>query len=225
MGRALKNTFLTFIDAIPSLFLLILIIGGIVGGIFTATEASAVAVLYTFILTVFIYKEIKLKDVPKILLNSSNTTSIVTLLIATSMGMSWVMSFEDIPQAVSSGLLSISDNGIIILLMINLILLFVGIFMDMTPAVLIFTPIFLPIVTTLGIDPIHFGIIMVMNLCIGLCTPPVGSVLFIGCSVAGLPIQKVIKPLVPMFIGMILVLMLVTYIPWITMAVPQFFGF
>ena len=217
--------FLTFIDAIPSLFLLILIIGGIVGGIFTATEASAVAVLYTFILTVFIYKEIKLKDVPKILLNSSNTTSIVTLLIATSMGMSWVMSFEDIPQAVSSGLLSISDNGIIILLMINLILLFVGIFMDMTPAVLIFTPIFLPIVTTLGIDPIHFGIIMVMNLCIGLCTPPVGSVLFIGCSVAGLPIQKVIKPLVPMFIGMILVLMLVTYIPWITMAVPQFFGF
>ena len=141
------------------------------------------------------------------------------------MGMSWVMSFEDIPQAVSSGLLSISDNGIIILLMINLILLFVGIFMDMTPAVLIFTPIFLPIVTTLGIDPIHFGIIMVMNLCIGLCTPPVGSVLFIGCSVAGLPIQKVIKPLVPMFIGMILVLMLVTYIPWITMAVPQFFGF
>lgn len=222
---SLKNMFLTFIDAIPSLFLLILIIGGIVGGIFTATEASAVAVLYTFILTVFIYKEIKLKDVPKILLNSSNTTSIVTLLIATSMGMSWVMSFEDIPQAVSSGLLSISDNGIIILLMINLILLFVGIFMDMTPAVLIFTPIFLPIVTTLGIDPIHFGIIMVMNLCIGLCTPPVGSVLFIGCSVAGLPIQKVIKPLVPMFIGMILVLMLVTYIPWITMAVPQFFGF
>ncbi len=222
---SVKVVFKTFIDAVPSLFLLVLIIGGIVAGIFTATEASAVAVLYTFILTVFIYKEIKLKDVPKILLSSTNTTSIVTLLIATSMGMSWVMSYEDIPQSVSEGLLSISDNGIVILLLINLILLFVGIFMDMTPAVLIFTPIFLPIVTTLGIDPIHFGIILVMNLCIGLCTPPVGSVLFIGCSVADLPIQKVVKPLLPLFVGMIIVLMIITYVPAITMFVPEFFGF
>ncbi|CAN0054798.1 unnamed protein product, partial [Chrysoparadoxa australica] len=222
---SIKYLFKTFIDAVPSLFLLVLIIGGIVGGIFTATEASAVAVLYTFVLTVFIYKEIKLKDVPKILLSSTNTNSIVMLLIATSMGMSWVMSYEDIPQSVSEGLLSISDNGIVILLLINLILLFVGIFMDMTPAVLIFTPIFLPIVTSLGIDPIHFGIIMVMNLCIGLCTPPVGSVLFIGCSVANLPIQKVVKPLLPLFVGMIIILLLITYIPAITMVIPEFFGF
>ena len=113
--------------------------------------------------------------------------------------MSWVMSYENIPQEISNTLLSISDNPIVILIIINLILLFVGVFMDMTPAVLIFTPIFLPIVTKLGMDPIHFGIIMIMNLCIGLCTPPVGSVLFVGCSVAGLKIQQVIKPLLHYF--------------------------
>jgi tripartite ATP-independent transporter DctM subunit len=136
--------------------------------------------------------------------------------------MSWIMSFENIPQNVSSGLLSLSDNPVVILLVINFILLFVGIFMDMTPAVLIFTPIFLPIVSAqLGMDPIHFGIIMVLNLCVGLCTPPVGSVLFIGCSVAGLKIEQVIKPLLPMFIIMIVVLMLVTYIPSLSLWLPD----
>ena len=148
------------------------------------------------------------------------------LLIATSIGLSWVMSFENIPQTVSNGLLSLSSNPFIILLMINLILLFVGIFMDMTPAVLIFTPIFLPIVTTqLGMDPIHFGIIMILNLNIGLCTPPVGSVLFIGCSVANMKIQDVVKPLIPFFIAMIAILIIITFFPSITMFVPRLFGF
>jgi TRAP-type C4-dicarboxylate transport system permease large subunit len=216
-----KFAFKKFIDAFPSLLMLVIVIGGIVAGFFTATEASAVAVLYALILAL-IYKEITFRDLPAIILKSIRTTCIVLLLVATSIGMSWIMSFENIPQNVSTGLLSLSDNPIVILLVINFILLFVGIFMDMTPAVLIFTPIFLPIVSAqLGMDPIHFGIVIVLNLCVGLCTPPVGSVLFIGCSVANLKIEQVIKPLLPMFIVMFIVLMLVTYIPTLSLWLPN----
>lgn len=219
---SLKEVGRTFVAAVPSLFLLIIVIGGIVTGVFTATEASAVAVLYTLVLG-FVYKEITIKSLPEILLDSTVTTAIVMLLIGASMSMSWVMSFENIPQSISSSLLAISDNPIIILLIINLILLFVGIFMDMTPAVLIFTPIFLPIVTAMGMDPVHFGIIMVLNLCIGLCTPPVGSVLFVGIGVAQTTIQKVMKPLLPLFLAMIVALFLVTYIPQLSLWLPSLF--
>jgi len=219
---SLKQVFKTFVDAVPSLFLLIVVIGGIVTGIFTATEASAIAVLYTLILG-FIYKEITLTNLPQILLDSSVTTAIVMLLIGASMSMSWVMSYEKIPQEISNVLLQVSDNKVVILLIINLILLFVGIFMDMTPAVLIFTPIFLPVVTKLGMDPIHFGIIMVLNLCIGLTTPPVGSVLFVGVGIAKTTIQKVIKPLIPLFLVMILALFIVTYFPQLSLWLPSLF--
>jgi len=220
---SLKQVFKTFVDAVPSLFLLVLVIGGIVGGIFTATEASAIAVLYSLVLG-FIYKQITFKKLPNIFLNASATTAVVMLLIAASMSMSWALSFEHIPQDISSGLLSITDNKIALLLIINIILLMVGIFMDITPAVLIFTPIFLPIVTKLGIDPVHFGIIMILNLCIGLCTPPVGSVLFVGVGVAKTSIEKVIKPLLPLFAAMILALFLITYIPELTLWLPGLFG-
>ncbi|ANW95225.1 hypothetical protein AXE80_02515 [Wenyingzhuangia fucanilytica] len=219
----LKQVFKTFIDAVPSLLLLIIVIGGIVVGVFTATEASAIAVLYTFLLGI-IYKEINLKSLPEILLDSSCTTAIVMLLIGASMSMSWVMSFENIPQDISNVLLGISDNKIVILIIINLLLLFVGVFMDMTPAVLIFTPIFLPVVTALGMDPIHFGMIMVLNLSIGLCTPPVGSVLFVGIGVANTTIDKVIKPLLPLFLAMIVSLFLVTYFPSLSLWLPGVFG-
>ena len=219
----LKEVFMKFLDALPSLFLLIVVIGGIIAGIFTATEASAIAVLYTIILSMLIYRQVKVKDLPEILIQTVITTAVVMLLIGTSMGMSWVMSFENIPQGVSEALLSISDNKIVVLIIINLILLFVGVFMDMTPAVLIFTPIFLPVVTKLGVDPIHFGIIMVLNLCIGLCTPPVGAVLFVGCSVAGISISKVVKPLLPLFVAMVVALLLVTYIPEISLWLPRLF--
>lgn len=219
---SLKEVGKTFIDALPSLFMLVVVIGGIVTGIFTATEASAIAVLYSLILG-FIYKEITLPKLPQILLDSSATTAIVMLLIGSSMCMSWALSYENIPQDISSGLLSLSDNKIVILLIINLLLLFVGIFMDMTPAVLIFTPIFLPVVTKLGLDPVHFGIIMVLNLCIGLCTPPVGSVLFVGVGVAKTTIEKVFKPLLPLFIAMIIALFLVTYIPQLSLWAPSLF--
>jgi len=220
-GEALKK----FFDSIPSLLLVIIVIGGIVAGYFTATEASAIAVFYALILSVFVYKEVKLKDLPKILLQSASTTAIVMLLIGTSMAMSWVMAYENIPQNVAQALIALSDSKIVILVIINLILLFVGTFMDMTPAVLIFTPIFLPVAVQLGINPIHFGIIMVMNLSIGLCTPPVGSVLFVGCSVAELPIMKVIRPLIPFFIAMIVTLLLVTYIPELSLLIPRLFGY
>ena len=139
------------------------------------------------------------------------------------MSMSWVMSYENIPQSVSEALLALSDNKYVILLIINLLLLFVGTFMDMTPAVLIFTPIFLPVMENLGVEPVHFGIIMVMNLCVGLCIPPVGSVLFIGVGVAKTSIQKVIKPLLPLYVVMAIVLSLVTFIPAISLWLPQMF--
>lgn len=210
--------------AFPSLLLLFIVIGGIVAGFFTATEASAVAVLYTLVLG-FLYEEIGIKDLPKILLDSSKTSAIVMLLIAASMSMSWILSYENIPQSLSEVLLSISDNSLVILIIINLLLLFVGIFMDMTPAVLIFTPIFLPIVKTLGIDPIQFGIMMVLNLCIGLCTPPVGSVLFVGIGIANTSIERVIKPLLPLFIAMIIALVFIILFPAITLWLPQKFGF
>ncbi|MBX2963510.1 MAG: TRAP transporter large permease [Cyclobacteriaceae bacterium] len=215
----------TFMDALPSLFMLIIVIGGIVAGFFTATEASSIAVLYSLILA-FIYREIKTEQLPLIILSSVKTTAVVMLLIATSISLSWIMSYENIPQNVSAGLMDVGNNPFVILLIINLILLFVGIFMDMTPAVLIFTPIFLPVVTTqLGLSPIHFGIVMVLNLSIGLCTPPVGSVLFIGCSVAKIPIANVIRPLIPLFIAMVVVLLLVTYIPELSLWLPGLFDY
>jgi len=219
-----RHAFKTLWDAIPSLLLLVIVIGGIVAGYFTATEASAVAVLYAFLLAL-LYKEITLKDMPGIILKSVKTTSIVLLLVATCIGLSWIMAYENIPQTVSEGLLGISDNPLVILLVINLILLFVGVFMDMTPAVLIFTPIFLPIATEMCVDPVHFGIIMVLNLSVGLCTPPVGSVLFIGCSVSGVKIDKVIKPLLPLFIVMIISLLIITYVPSLSLWLPEAFGF
>ena len=202
--------------------LLFIVVGGIIFGVFTPTEASAIAVLYSLILS-FIYKEISIESLPKVILKSIKTTSVVMLLIGASMCMSWVLSFENIPQDISSFLINLSDNKIIILLLINLTLLFVGIFMDITPAVLIFTPIFLPVVTSLGMDPIHFGIVLVLNLCIGLCTPPVGSVLFVGVGVAGTTITKVIKPLLPFFFIMIISLLLVTFFPSISLFLPSLF--
>lgn len=209
------------LDALPSLGLVVVIIGGIIGGIFTATEASAIAVVYTLILSMIIYREIKLTELPKIILDAMITTSIVLLLIGASMGMSWAMANADIPYTISDALLTISDNPIVILLIINVILLIVGTFMDMTPALLIFTPIFLPIVTELGMDPVHFGILMTFNLSIGICTPPVGSTLFVGCSVAGVKIDKVIKPLLPFYAVLILTLFIVTFVPQLSLWLPQ----
>ncbi|MDC9604761.1 TRAP transporter large permease [Xenorhabdus griffiniae] len=213
--------FVTAWQAIPSLMLIVVIMGGIIAGIFTATEASAIAVLYSFILAVVIYREVSLKQLPKIILDSAITTSIVLLLIGVSMGMSWAMANADLPYLIADALMAVSDNPLTILLVINIILLIVGVFMDMTPAVLIFTPIFLPVATSMGIDPVHFGIIMTFNLAIGICTPPVGSALFVGCSVGEVSIDKVLKPLLPMYIALISALALVTYLPQLSLWLPE----
>jgi tripartite ATP-independent transporter DctM subunit len=210
--------------AVPSLLMIIVVIGGIIKGAFTATEAGAIAVVYSFVLAVLVYKEVAWADLGKILLKSTETTAIVLALIATSAAMSWILSYENIPQSISTGLLALSENPIIILLIINLILLVVGAFMDMTPAVLIFTPIFLPVAVELGVSPLHFGIMMILNLSIGLVSPPVGSVLFVACAVAKVKLEQMIKPLLPMYAAMFVVLMLVTYVPAISEWLPAFVG-
>lgn len=211
-----------FRRAFFSLLLLVVVVGGIVAGIFTATEASAIAVLYAAVLSL-IYADISLKDFPDILLSAAKTTAVVMFLISTSMAMSWLFSFQGIPQLISEFLLEQFSDKFVIFLIINLVLLVIGTFMDITPAVLIFTPIFLPVVMDLGMDPVHFGIVMVLNLCIGLCTPPVGTILFVGSGVAQVSVSKVIKPLLA-FIGiMVIVLLLVLYIPGISLYLPSLF--
>jgi len=214
-----------FLDALPSLLLVAIVMGGIILGWFTPTEASAIAVLYTFILSVVVYREIAWLALPRLFTEAAATTAIVLLLVGTSMGMSWVMSSANIPQTISAALLAVTDNKILLLILINVLLLVVGTFMDMTPAVLIFTPILLPVVTQFGMDPTHFGIVLIFNLCIGLCTPPVGSVLFVGCGVSGTTIARVWRPLLPFFFAMVAVLLLVTYWPAVSLALPRALGF
>lgn len=219
----ISQLFKDFRAAFFSLLMLVIIVGGIVKGIFTATEAAAVAVFYALILG-FSYRSITFKNLPSILLNSAKTTAIVMFLICTSMAMSWLFSFEGIPQLMTGFLLDTVSSPILIFILINLTLLVVGTFMDMTPAILIFTPIFLPVVTQLGMDPVHFGIIMVLNLCIGLCTPPVGTILFVGAGVAKISVSEVIKPLIPLLITMVVVLFLITFFPSISLWLPSIFG-
>ena len=217
---ALKYT----IAALPSLFLIVLVIGGILAGIFTATEAGAIAVLYALLLSAVVYREIDLADIASICLKAAQTTAVVMFLIAASIAMSWILAYQNIPTMVAEALVGVSDNPIVILLLINIVLLLVGIFMDMTPAVLIFTPILLPVAIELGMSPLHFGIMMVLNLCIGLCTPPVGTILFVGCALAKTTINRMVRPMIPMYAAMFVVLMLITYIPKLSEGLPRFFG-
>ncbi|MDF2543937.1 MAG: transporter large permease [Herbinix sp.] len=219
----LKVAIRTLIEAIPSLLLIIIVIGGILKGVFTATEGSAIAVVYSLVLSL-IYRSLKVKDLHKILLDSAKMSAIVIFMIGVSSIMSWVMSFTHIPTIISNGLLGLTDNKIIILLLMNVILLIVGTFMDPTPAVLIFTPIFLPICTSFGMHPVHFGIMIVFNLCIGTITPPVGPILFTGCKVANIKIEAVFKTLIPYFAITIVLLLLVTYVPALSMMVPNMLG-
>lgn len=214
----------SFFGAVPSLLLIVVVLGGILGGIFSATEASAIAVAYCLVLGVFFYKEVKLDSLPGVLLRAAKTTSVVMFLVGASQAMSWVLAYEQIPQMVSEALLALSANPIVILLLINVLLLIVGTFMDMTPAILIFTPIFLPVVVGLGMDPVHFGIVIIANLCIGLCTPPVGTCLFLGCSVGKTTIAKVVPSAVPFFIAMAIALLAITYIPGLSLWLPRLLG-
>ena len=220
-----KEKINVLIQAIPCLLLIIIVIGGIIRGIFTATEGSVVAVVYSLLLSLFGYKSIKMKEIPQILKESAEMTGIIIFLIGVSSIMSWVMAFTNIPSLVSNGLLSISDNKFVILFIINIILLIVGTFMDMTPACLIFTPIFLPVCTALGMNTIHFGIMMIFNLCIGTITPPVGTTLFVGVKVGKVKIETVFRQLLWYFLAIFIVLMLVTYIPQLSLWLPSLMGY
>ena len=216
-----SELFKYFVDAIPSILLIVIIIGGISSGIFTATESAAVAVAYTIFLAMVVYKSIKPSDLPRILREACETTAVIMFLIAASAVMSFVLSFTGLPDAIGNALLSVSDNKYVILLLINLLLLVAGMFMDITPAVLIFAPIFLPVVKSFGMDPIHFGIMMVMNLGVGNITPPVGSSLFSGCQVANMDMEDMVKPLLPFYAAIFIALLLVAYVPWFSMVIPN----
>lgn len=219
-GMALKVA----VEAIPSLLLIVIIVGGIVQGIFTAIEASAIAVVYTLLLTMVFYRTLKIKDLPSILLQTVVMTGVIMFLLATSSAMSFSMSITNIPAALSDMILGISANKLVILLVITVFLLIIGAFMDIGPAILIFTPILLPIMAKLGVDPVHFGIIMIYNLAIGTITPPVGSGLYVGASVGKVKVEEVIKPLLPFYGAIIGVLLLITYISEIILFLPRLLG-
>ena len=215
----LKVALKTFWQAIPSLLLIVIVIGGI----FTATEGSAIAVVYATVLSL-IYRAFKIKDIPRIVLEAAKTTGIITFMIGLSSIMSWAMAFTGIPDMIAKAILGLTTNKFLILLLINVLLLVVGTFMDVTPAILIFTPILLPICKSLGMDAIHFGILLCFNLSIGTITPPVGTILFTGCRVGGTTIESVIKTLLPYFGVILIALLLVTYIPQISMFLPHILG-
>lgn len=210
-------------DAIPSLLLILIVIGGIVSGIFTATEGAGVAVLYCLILSV-IYRNLTLKGFMKILLDSAKTSGIILFLISASSAMSFVMAYAGIPAAISNALMAVSDNKYVIFLLMNIILMVVGMFMDITPAILIFTPIFLPIAQSLGMSDIQFGVMLIFNMCLGNITPPVGSVLFVGCGIGGVSIEKVTPKLIPYFAVLFALLLLVTYVPALSLGIPSLMG-
>ncbi|MGR5143924.1 TRAP transporter large permease subunit [Photobacterium sp. DNB23_23_1] len=209
--------------AVPSMFLIVVVIGGIIGGMFTAIEASGIAVIYSLLLAIC-YRTLTVKSLMKTLYDSALSTSVILFLIACSGLMSWSMTFASIPDTVGEMLVAVSENKYIILFVINLTLLMVGVFMDMAPAQLIFTPILYPVVTSLGVDPVHFGIIMIYNLSMGIVTPPVGTVLFVSCGISGEKITNVIKPLLPIFFVQFIGLLLVTYVPMLSLGLPKFFG-
>ena len=211
------------IAAIPSLGLIIVVIGGIVAGVFTATEGSAISVVYSLILGL-VYKNLNFKKIINILVESAKMSAIVVFLIGVSNILSWVMAFTGIPQMIGESLLSITDNPIIILLIMNVILLISGTFMDVTPAILIFTPLFLPIVQEFGIHPVHFGLIIVYNLCIGNITPPVGNTLFVAIKIGDTTLAKVMPYMIRYYALILLGLLLVTYVPAVTMFLPQLAG-
>jgi len=211
------------VAALPAMFLIVVVIGGILGGIFTATEASNIAVIYSLVLSA-IYKAISVKDLPRILMDAARTTAVVMFLVGVSSVMGFIMSFAQIPAMIADLMFKISDEPAVLLILIAVALLIVGLFMDPTPAVLIFTPMFLPIVMAFGINPVHFGIIMVFALSLGTITPPVGPILFIGAKVANLGIEDVVRRLMPYFAALTVLLVIVIFTPGLSMWLPTALG-
>ena len=219
-----RQIFIAFMRAVPGLLSAVIIVGGILSGVFTATESSAIAVVYTVLIAVFVYRSLNWSKFVTATRNAVKTTAIVMLIISAASAFGWLMAVAEVPLRMSEALLSISENPLVLLLIINLILLVLGTFMDMSPLIIITTPIFLPVATQLGMDPVQFGVVLILNLGIGLVTPPVGAVLFVGCAVGGIPIERTLRSIWPFYCAMIFVLLLVTTVPSISLALPRLFG-
>ncbi|MBP2410533.1 TRAP transporter large permease [Brachybacterium fresconis] len=219
LGLALK----TLAKAVPSIFMIVIVIGGLLAGFFTATESAVIAVVYSLVLGL-IYRQLTLKNLPDVVAGAARTTAVVMLLVAVSSALSWVLSYATIPQTIADALLGLADSKTVILLLMMVILLIVGAFMDPTPAILIFTPIFLPIALELGVDPIHFGLMITFNLSLGTITPPVGNILFVAAKVGDVRVEPVIKAMIPFFLALVVGLLLVVFIPQITMFLPDALG-
>jgi tripartite ATP-independent transporter DctM subunit len=216
----LKQALKICADALWGLTTMVIILGGILSGVFTATESASIAVIWAFFVTMFIYRDYKWKDLPKLMHRTVKTLCIVMILIGFAASFGYIMTLMQIPLKITTLFTQLSDNRYVILLYINILLLILGTLMDMAPLILIMTPILLPVVKLLGVDPVHFGMIMMVNLGIGLLTPPVGGVLFVGAAVAKLPIEQVTKALLPFFGALLLVLAAVTYIPALSLWLP-----
>lgn len=216
----LKQALKTCADALWGLMTMVIILGGILSGVFTATESASIAVIWAFFVTMFIYRDYQWRELPKLVHRTVKTLSIVMILIAFAASFGYIMTLMQIPMKITSALTSLSDNRYVILALINGLLLVLGTLMDMAPLILILTPILLPVITSIGVDPVHFGMIMMVNLGIGLLTPPVGGVLFVGAAVAKLPMEQVVKALMPFFGALLLVLVAVTYIPALSLWLP-----
>ncbi len=212
-----------FRDAIWALIMPIIIVGGILGGVFTPTEAAGVATVYALLVGFFVYRELKLRDMPRLLKNAGVNTALVMFIISTASLFAWILASQQVPKAIAEAFLSFSDNPAVFLLMVNLLLLWVGTFLETTASLIIFAPVLLPVARQLHIDPIFLGVVMVVNLAIGMVTPPLGVSLFVGCSISGLRVERVIKPLIPFLVAMIVVLFLITYVPGLIMFLPGVF--
>ena len=220
-----KEGIKTIWNALLALFTAVIILFGVTFGFFTATEAAAIASIYAFIVSMFVYKELKWSMMPRILMNTVKTLAMVFSLIAAAGAFGYLLAFLKIPTLITTGLLSITSNKIVILLLINLMLLFLGCIMDMAPLILITTPILVPVVQQFGMSPVQFGVVLIFNLAVGLCTPPVGSALFVGCGIGKIPMEKAVKSMVPMYLVMIAGLLLVTFVPAISLTLPRLFGY
>ena len=212
-------------DGLPALLMPVIILGGIYGGIFTPTEAAAVAVVYGFVVGIFVYKELKIKDVPDIVLKAALMTSVILVIIGTSAGFGRILALERIPQMIANAIVNFSSSKVVIFLLINLLLLFVGTFMETLAAVIILTPILLPIVTSFGMSPVHFGVIMVVNLAIGFVTPPLGANLFVTTQIVDITFERIARAIVPFILTMIVALLILTFVPQISMALPHMLGY
>jgi len=219
-----KEVWKAFREAFFALIMPIIILGGIYGGVFTPTEAAAVSVAYGFVIGVFVYRELAIKDIPTVLMAAGRSTAMVMMLVATASGFGWIMTAERIPDAIARFILSLSDSPIIIMLIINIFLLIIGCFMEVLASIIILTPILLPIAVEIGVNPVHFGIIMIVNLAISLSTPPLGVNLFVACGIAGISMEQILKRIGLLLLASIISLLIITYYEPIAMTIPRLLG-